>query len=721
MADGVIRRIIKLILDPSSADQVEKDTKGVAGEVENVWKDAAAKIATYLGAAFLLKKMVDFGKASIAAAAESEAAWNELGGAIAAAGGNFGELEDGLRSASAAFQEATIHEDDDYAKSLARMVALTGDVSASTHNMGLVANVAARFFNGDLGPATDMVAKAMNGNTAALGKMGIQAKTAQEALQILADRSMGAAEQRTETFSGKLAQLNNFWGDFLEEVGFAIIGSNGAADGLDILRGTVEKLTDWVSRNREEISEWVTRGVNFAITAADVLIRALMGMGNILQGGFNTALGIAAKGLGMLARGYATATEAAASFIMRFAPETAAKMMETASGIRENADAINEWADAAIKAGSEQVGKGIDNLANPLFTPASLTGGTRRPRAALPGGSGGPRAAAGTKTAEQENIEKAMTEFEKAGERITIMQTTLGNNFNWIEAEIKRTTDLLMAMVENGVDPADEGFQALQRSLSFLSAETSTADQALIDMNKRLMEDSVIATMTGVESYAMLKDQQSELARTMRTLISQGMNPQDARLRALAERYREVTQTIEQQTLAMQFQAGAAGFLGDAVGAAMEGGIGPAASAKSRQNRIEGTEMLVRAAGFALFGNPVGAGAALRQAAGHFALAAAWGALASSSRRPAAASSVSIPAAATGGSAGGGTSTTAARQSSARATESSRQPSADVAIYMVGPGFDAVNPAVQRVVYGAQKNASERYGNNARVRVVRTS
>lgn len=715
--EGIIRRIIRLVLDDRSAKQTQDEASGVAENVEKAWKSAAAKIAGYLGVAFLTKKVVDFGRAAIAAAAEEEAAINQLRVAVENAGGSWSQMEAGITAAAAAMQAATTIGDDQYYASLQRLIDLTGDVSASTNNMGLVANVAAQFFNGELGPAADLVGKVMNGNVTILQRMGIQAGSAQEALELLSTRAMGAAEARAQTFGGQVAQLNNLWGDFQEQVGYALTAGEGGVTLFTVLRSVIATLSEWVSNNTDNIQRWVRGGINFAIDAADVLLRAIMGMTNVIRGGFTAGLGVGAQALALLARGYATAYEAAGKFLELIgAKDTGQGLQDTAAWIREQAKAVEEWSDRMVEAGGRRVEAGIERLSNPMFSSAQFqtTPGGSRPRTPTVGAQG-PQTAAGMQTEAQKNLEKAMDDFVKAGERIDVMQSVLGDKFNAIDAEIKRTTDLLTAMVTNGVDPADESFLALQRTLTFLTQETDPLNATLAAMGQRLREDAAIAAMTGVESFDMLRGQQAELEKAMRSLIQQGMDPQDERLQALAERYAQVTTQIENQTTAMQFQAGMANFLGQAIGASMEGGIGPAAAAKAKQNKIEAAEMAVRALGFALFGNLPAAAGALKLAASHAGLAVAWSALAGSSRKGG--GSVTTPPTAAAGGAGGGITT--ARGTSSRSTTQSRTPSPEVSIYMVGPGFDAVNPTVQRVVWGAQQNAQERYGNNATVRTVR--
>lgn len=385
MADNVIQRLIRLVFDRKSGKEVENEAKktlgGVDGAIQQV-EGTISRLAKALIAAFALKKVIDFGVASVRAAMESEKAWSALEQAVDNTGESFQRWESRIRAGADAFAAATIHDDDSYAKSLQRLVVLTGDVTASTNNMGLVANVAAAFFEGDLGPATDLVAKAMNGNVTALGKMGIQAKGAQDALEILAKRSMGAATKEAGTFGGQLTQLNNLWGEFKEEVGFAITGSNGATNAIGILKGVLIAVAEWVAKNKDAIQEWTVKGVNFAITAADVLYRAVFGLGNLLQGGFHYALGKSAEGLAVLTKGYASAVRGASILADFINKDTADDWFIQSLAIKQAARDLEDWANAAIEAGKVQMGKGADLFTAPVFTPASIP--TAKGPASLP-------------------------------------------------------------------------------------------------------------------------------------------------------------------------------------------------------------------------------------------------------------------------------------------------------------------------------------------------
>lgn len=418
MADNIIQKIVKLILDRDSAQNTEKDAKkalgGIDGALESL-KERAKHLAEALAAAFALHKLFEFGKSAVEMAMEAQKTWSSLAATVDATGVSFASLAPIIRKSADAFAAATIHDDDSYAMALQRLIVVTGDVEASLHNMGMVANVAAAFFGGDLASAAELVAKVMNGNVGMLSRMGIEAKNAQEGLEILASRSMGAATREANTMGGQMHQLNNEWDDFKKALGAAVIGTNAAHSGMGMLRAAVKEMLEWVDKNKDAIREWVKDGINFAIISADVLFRSITGMSLILMGAFHVGLGIAADGLAALANGYVAAVQGAALLAPFFggSKEDSDNLREHAASIRATADALKEWAHAAIMGGSDEVAKGLNRLATPVFTPP-----TSAPRGAAPLDVQAPEAAREHQT-ELDKMSKFDVDYWKKRIRLT--------------------------------------------------------------------------------------------------------------------------------------------------------------------------------------------------------------------------------------------------------------------------------------------------------------
>lgn len=792
MADNIIKRIIQLVLDKESAKKTQDEANAVAEGIDKAWKNMAAKVAGYLGAAFLVDRVVALGKASVKQASDSDAAWKELKNTIDNTGESFDALESKLRATADAFQDSTIHDDDAFAQELSHVISLTDDVSASLNNMGLVADVAAKFFKGDLAAAGTLVAKVMNGNINALQRMGIHVKSAQEGLEVLATRSFGAAASEASTFDGQLKQMDNTWNDILKDLGHAIIQSDGATDSFSVLKAALQVLGEWVQNNQKAISQWVTSGVKFAIDAADVFIRAVTGMASILSGGFMSAIGLASVGIGKLIEGWGDLREIEDNIREKLGQDVT-KRREATKAIKDQAQALIDWGKTKFDSGADRIAAGIDRLSNKLFSSDQFANAPKQ--IVKPQDRVKPQVGKNVVTDASEEVRKAIEQFNKDALSAANMQKILGKNFDATAADIERTTKLLNVLASNGIDPASVGFADLSDHLVTLTTQTkpledankalakslatdvalgaiqagSALDQlkkqqddvlasiktlidAGFDPNSKVIKDLTdryngltqaiddaskiqnlaevykalgdeirgnlfMATLDGATSIDRMRIEQQALEKAIQSMIAKGIKPEDKALQDLVTRYKHVTEAIKEQTTVMQLQAAAADFLADALGTAMQGGLHEAAVQKAKQNAIEAAEMLVRAGAFALFGDFPQASAALVLAGQFAGLAAAWGVLAAGTHGSSnGGAGAAIPSAGGAGSTAG-TDLSSSRAAASDSASRSEQPSAEVSIYLVGPGFHAMNPAVQRVVWGAQQQAAELYGPNARIRV----
>jgi hypothetical protein len=209
--------------------------------------------------------------------------------------------------------------------------------------------------------------------------------------------------------------------------------------------------------------------------------------------------------------------------------------------------------------------------------------------------------------------------------------------------------------------------------------------------------------------YVDLNTQTSLLLGSMQALADQGIGPTDARMQGLADRLREVQYEADLVVRQQQIMAEVGAATGEILNAAFGAGIGQLAANKAKQNAIMAAEQAVMGA-IALL-NPFTAPLAGEHfaAAAHLgAIAAAWGGLAGATGGFSAGGG-------RGGGFGGGRTGVVAGQASERA----QVPGPEVSIHFDGPGFDAVNPRVQRIVHAAATEAANNYGSNTRVRVFR--
>lgn len=236
----------------------------------------------------------------------------------------------------------------------------------------------------------------------------------------------------------------------------------------------------------------------------------------------------------------------------------------------------------------------------------------------------------------------------------------------------------------------------------------SALNQTIVDHKERLRVAGTMVQLTGDE-YGHLQSRINSITTAMRELAEQGLDATDPRMQALAEQLRQVQEEAKLTSSEMMQLSGIAVAAGDLLGAAFGSGIGDLAAAKAKQTAIMAAEQLVQ--GFVASANPFTAHLAAvhyKAAAEYGAISAAWAGLAG----------------ATGGFSGGGGAGASAGAAASRGTGQGQSERAEPAgnelhVYFIGEGFDAVNPEVQRVVYGSLREAEERIGPNADVRIHR--
>jgi hypothetical protein len=700
MADlSPLRKVLQFVFDRRSAQQTEAEAKRSLGRVDdglNRLKATALKLGAALGIALGVRALLNWGRESARMAREAELAWTRLQGAVDNAGESFREREQELRALAAAFQEATIYNDDAFATGLGRMISISGDVGASIANMGLAANVAAQFFDGQLEPAIDLVAKVSTGYTRQLKALGMEADSAQEGLDLLAERSMGAASREARTQTGVLKALSETYGNFREAVGTAISGGEETASVLDVVRGVIIALTGWVERNAESIGTWVKGAIWVATTAVWALYSGIAGLGDLLGGAFAFAVGTVARGLSMLATGFGLVAEGGGKAAKFLGLEGAGeKLEEFGRRVRALAADVDRYASSLQEVGLESLGSAFSR---PLL-PSIPKPGPRpelprpRPRASRNQIGNDEEEAAGTDKLTE--AEKALAKAREEAARITEAART--------PMEVYSDTVNMLAEHLNAGRITQETFNraVLKAGEEFERATSTPIDEALARHAEGLRSNATIAALLGDE-YSALEAEERLLLGTMQALADAGVGALDDRMLSLTDRLAEVQEGLQRTAQEAEITAAIADAAGSVIGAAFGGEIPQMAAAKAKQNAILAAEQLADAAAAAagLF-TGVNVPKHLAAAKMYGAVSAAWGGF----------------AAVTGGFSGGGGGPSAApRDVGGRQSERAQQAGMEINIEFVGPGFDITNPEVQRVTYGAVEEWKRNGGPNAVVR-----
>lgn len=251
--------------------KLTRNLKQVGDTGASAWDKIKGRIiaaGSALAAAFAVRRLVQFGRDSMEAAAEAEASWNRLEGSLNNVGESMERVGGEVRRLARDMQDTTVVGDEDFAEVLATLVQISGSYEKSLRNVSVVADLASAKHM-DLNTAAQIVGKAMVGVTSTLKRFGIIVKEGDDAVEVMREQFAGFAAREGKTMEGQLARLNNEWGDFKEELGQALIDSSNGAS-------IVEKLADMVKYLATNMSDLLALIVN--LTKAIVVTGALVAL-----------------------------------------------------------------------------------------------------------------------------------------------------------------------------------------------------------------------------------------------------------------------------------------------------------------------------------------------------------------------------------------------------------------------------------------------------------
>lgn len=217
---------------------------------------AAGIAAAFAGAAVAVREF--------AAAQENVAT---LDAALAKQGSLTDENREKFQALAGEMQRLTSIADDEWLAVLTKLVQFGARPESIGMHVDAVKNLAG--IVGDLGTATNLYSKALQGNFSALSRYGLtisetgdKAERLEQLQQQLAQRGGGQLEARAESLNGRFANLKNQISDVTEAIGQKIASTFKLADVIDFVAGgfewwaevlgdTVEKL-DGISNSTVE-------------------------------------------------------------------------------------------------------------------------------------------------------------------------------------------------------------------------------------------------------------------------------------------------------------------------------------------------------------------------------------------------------------------------------------------------------------------------------------
>ena len=251
---------VKITFD-ADFDELKKGVKGAQNEVEG-FSDKIGKFGKVAAAAFAAasvaavayagKLLVDGVKSAIADAAAQEKLALTLKNVTGATNAQIKATENYITKTSLAYGVT----DDELRPSLERLARATGDVEKAQKLQALALDISAGSGK-SLEAVSNALAKATEGSTASLGKLGVGLSSAQlktlsmdEITKKLADTFENQASAKADTFQGKLDRLNIAFQEGKETVGSFVLDAltplvstfvNKVIPALSLMAGSIGK------------------------------------------------------------------------------------------------------------------------------------------------------------------------------------------------------------------------------------------------------------------------------------------------------------------------------------------------------------------------------------------------------------------------------------------------------------------------------------------------
>ena len=260
MATGTRALTLKLLADvdnfTKNLDKADKDVASFGDKVGDFGKKAGLAFAAAGAAAvaYAGKLAIDGVKSAIADAAAQEKLALTLKNVTGATDAQIAATEDYITKTSLAFGVT----DDDLRPSLERLARATGDVEKAQKLQTVAIDVAAGSGK-SLEAVTNAMAKAAEGNTAALSKLGIGLTSAQlktmsmdQITAKLANTFENQASTQADTFQGKLNRLTIAFDEGKETVGAFILDAITPMVEI-IVKNVIPAIQDFTSNLGEKL------------------------------------------------------------------------------------------------------------------------------------------------------------------------------------------------------------------------------------------------------------------------------------------------------------------------------------------------------------------------------------------------------------------------------------------------------------------------------------
>ena len=530
MGSKDLKAKIRLEGDAKGANKAIKSTETRFQKLGKTIKTSAlAQVAAIGGVVLALRSMVRGIGASIEAANKQEDAINALDGALADLGPTADGISKALQEQAAALQLVTRFGDEETIQAQALLASFVKEEDAIKAATVATMDLAeAKGFS--LVSAADLVSKTLGSSTNALTRYGIEVTGAvgsTERLTTLTENIAkvfgGRATKAAETFSGKMTQLSNAFGDMQEAIGQSITENDKMGDSIDDLKDTIVDVTPEVAALAEHIVGISVESLN-ALARLAQLTTALVTLGDTTGAFVDKAEFAEAALRAQAARAeiLAEITSLLASVTGQSAEEfekqgnamlKALGFMESYSDATGDAAAELKALEEAAKESAtamEKLGDSLDQVTSAELSAEILEIETNLEAVRVTTGGIGPEferleriaaAKIASLRGQVETLEDGLGDTGKALDGVGDSASDAGDQFDSLGTSVQGTTDALKRQETQarGTTRALEGLTAAQESLTL--AQQRTALAATQAARKRIT--GVSSQFSGIEDYAL--------------------------------------------------------------------------------------------------------------------------------------------------------------------------------------------------------------------------
>lgn len=218
----------------------------------------------------------------VKAASATESALNDLVGALARNGNAVGDVKADMDAFASSLQETSMFGDDMVLSAAALIENIAKlDTEALKPATQAAADLAATL-NIDLNTAASLVAKGIEGNTAAFKRYGITVEEGSGKTENFANvmaalsNQQGAAAAKLKTFEGQVALLSNTWEDFTKIFGEVLIKNPAVISAMEKLNKALGEVSNIVQGAAPELKRFVAEGMKPIVEAFNAAAQAAL-------------------------------------------------------------------------------------------------------------------------------------------------------------------------------------------------------------------------------------------------------------------------------------------------------------------------------------------------------------------------------------------------------------------------------------------------------------